>query len=662
MAVVSARGLRRFARAALVCCLLWPLTHEASAWLAQTFVSKTVIVRVEVVVLDKDRQPVKGLTAGEFQVSDEGKPTPVSVFSTVDLPDGWGFPKSWMKDNPFAVAANDSDYPRLIVLVLDDAVIPADPHTAQSVRDIARMVLGQLRPSDLGAVFFSLNKSAVQNFTRDTAILESAVNRFGPGFVTFVAEPGAGGLDTDAHYYVASLATLRRAVKYLTDAPQGQKLIVHVSPGIPIDFTQLAPARAGQPMGQRDVQAALRTEQRLLFDEARRANISVYSIDPGGLKGIETYIATRLIARGVSAVNAFRVAHGKAVLNLDSLRDVADGTGGFAVVDTDDFRTGINALFYENQSFYVLGFVPSSTDTSQRERRLEVRLPDHPGFTVKARTRYRLDPQATNSFTGTRRLKEVIERPVPTRELPMRVWLGSFPRADQGDSSVLVAVSVQRPAVSARQTDTIELLTVALTADGVTRDSDRLTATLTLRPTSEPAVLEMLSQVNLKPGRYEFRLAAHDAALNTGSVYTDFDVPDLARLPLVLSSVAFAFIPPPAVVSTRRVENPLPVVPTTRREFSSQQRVEAFLRVYQSTRLLDDVTLTMTIRDEHDAPVFNKTELLGKAVFRHGASHSAASVQFSLPLTELPPGRYLATFDADRGSTRVQQIGAFVKR
>ena len=51
-----------------------------------TFRTGVDIVEVDVTVLDKNRQPVRGLTAGDFTILERGKPQPIVAFSAIDVP------------------------------------------------------------------------------------------------------------------------------------------------------------------------------------------------------------------------------------------------------------------------------------------------------------------------------------------------------------------------------------------------------------------------------------------------------------------------------------------------------------------------------------------------------------------------------------------------
>ena len=62
-----------------------------------TFRAGVDLVDVEVSVLDKNRLPVRGLTASDFTVLEEGSPRPVVAFTAVDLPPRIMPPAPWME-------------------------------------------------------------------------------------------------------------------------------------------------------------------------------------------------------------------------------------------------------------------------------------------------------------------------------------------------------------------------------------------------------------------------------------------------------------------------------------------------------------------------------------------------------------------------------------
>jgi Ca-activated chloride channel family protein len=73
----------------------------------------------------------------------------------------------------------------------------------------------------------------------------------------------------------------------------------------------------------------------------------------------------------------------------DSLRVLAELTGGIAVVNTNDHSKALKRIDAETSDYYVLGYYSTNPDPLQRTRRIEVRV-KRPGVNVWSRTSYTL--------------------------------------------------------------------------------------------------------------------------------------------------------------------------------------------------------------------------------------------------------------------------------
>jgi hypothetical protein len=80
------RPKRRLAFASLFA-LVWPLQIDASGQdrSVQSFATRTDIITVDVVVLDKAGRPVRGLREGDFTVREDGRPQEIVAFEARDL-------------------------------------------------------------------------------------------------------------------------------------------------------------------------------------------------------------------------------------------------------------------------------------------------------------------------------------------------------------------------------------------------------------------------------------------------------------------------------------------------------------------------------------------------------------------------------------------------
>ena len=86
----------------------------------------------------------------------------------------------------------------------------------------------------------------------------------------------------------------------------------------------------------------------------------------------------------------------------------------------------------------------------------------------------------------------------------------------------------------------------------------------------------------------------------------------------------------------------LPVTPTTRRTFRTDEAAEVFLRLYQSGGGAGDVTMSLRIADGRGEGIIQGSEGVAGAGFASGA----ADWRFVLPLDRLAPGEYLLTIEA----------------
>ena len=162
--------------------------------------------------------------------------------------------------------------------------------------------------------------------------------------------------------------------------------------------------------------------------------------------------------------------------------------------------------------------------------------------------------------------------------------------------------------------------------------------------------------MRLPPGRHRLRAAATSRRLGTsGSVFVDVDVPDFQNAPLALSGLVVHADPAWTAVGSRRaVLSILPLVPTTRRDFTATDRVTALLRVYRSGRDLSVlVTLTTTVLD-------GKGVQVGEAVQTVGAVQ-ASDISIDLGRFPLGPGPHLLTVEARAGRDTVRRQLTFTR-
>jgi len=695
------------------CSVLAGLTLLTAAGLlaqAPQFRATVDLLRLDVSVLDKKtRLPVRGLTAADFTILEDGHPQTVAAFSFIEIPDAppapivEGHSVSWMRDVAPDVQTNASSAKpdsRLIVLLLDDAMIPFDPWIIQQTRKAARSVIDKLSPSDRVAVVLTAESVHAQDFTGDRERLLAAVERMRPGYATYsfgwddYAPSGPQTLlDKDIGLREASLETLFAVGDALIAASDRRKMLVYISPGIPANPGWAATPRLadGSLLASYEANKKIVSDLPELFRRLRSANVTVYPIDPTGIAGMGAVVSMALEKAGVhgsASVDPLTGQTGKgaksgappdpgafghfeATQDLNFLLAAAENTGGRAVVNTDDVEPGIRAMFAENKSFYLLGYQPPSSNRPGSLHRLQVRV-SRPDVDVRTRSGYtmpeteKLDPRRPPPSPATKATAGLLQDgTLPLRAVAAAVaWVPKLvvdpalvragaPEPPDAHAEVAIVLGLERPALTRPIIDSVDVQIAAFTPDGVARGRTDQLATVTVRPATidQPVRYEALSHISLKPGRYQLRIGAYSAVSDiAGSVYADVEVPDFSKLPLSLSGVLISTEPSLPSAPRDTLAALVPLVPTAERTFHKLDRVSAFVRVFQGgSNPAAAVALQVRVVDERGSSVVSKTETISSD--RFGQPSHAADYRFEMPMLMFSRGQYLLTFEATAGKT-----------
>jgi VWFA-related protein len=670
------------------------------------FRSSVDIVHLDVSVFDKSRRPVLGLTQADFTVLEDGKPQTVSVFSEVDVPDAEEPPAKWMKVVSPDVRSNDLRDSRLFVIVLDDALIPGDQRMQNNAKDIVHQIVDKLGPTDMAAIVLTGDNRNTQDFTNDHARLLAVLDKFSPGLASYTfgkdapleGGGGGGGLtagkmppppNTDVYFYESAVGTLRNVADFLVAVPQRRKSLIWVSPGVPLDFETTAPALAGpgSSMADKEAMSRLVDDVQEVFRRAQRANVAVYPIDPSGLGGMEQYIFSRVTGK-MPGPAAMDFAHRQATNQLEFVSTMAENTGGRATVNTNDYKEGIAQVFRENSAYYLLGFQPTNGKADGNLRRIQVKV-NRPDAEVRARTGY-YAPEAvkvteTAKSASASPLATALASLLPNPDMPMQVTVAPFARValpepaqdknakkdkskdNKATSTVAITLGARQRArddsATARVVEDVELLASAFTPEGTSRGSTRQTAHITLRQGATGEFgYEVVTKIDLPPGRYELRLATYSGTLEkTGSVFTDVVVPDFTAAPLSLSGVVVNRTPAIPSGPKDALRPLLPFQPTSNRDFGVGDKVAMFVRVYQGGKAkLAPVAINVKILDSADKAVFDKTDTLDVARFE--TATRAADYTVPVEPVSLKPGPYVITFTATLGKDTAKRDVMFMVR
>jgi VWFA-related protein len=645
----------------------------SQAWLAAqdpavppAFKTVVELVQIDVSVLDGQRQPVRGLTAADFTVLEDGQPRPIRVFETVQLPARASTAGAvWEAASSSAVATNQVGMQDgRLVFILMDRTIPVGQPTLTATK-IATAAVEALGPADLAAVV-TTSGGLPQTLTANRARLIAALNRgdWSTG-ISPEQEAVTGKLDplSDGRCLcgICVLDTVTRLADAVRNAPRRSKVLLFIGNSLIVQAGPRAPSLdTGCEFPLRDARATM-------FKALERSHLTVHSIDPAGLVSL---------APSGGALGGKPGQDGPAVrrqmlqntindhlVNQGSLRILPELTGGRTVMNTNAPETKVPEIFQESVAYYVIGYEPGRT-LREGTRSIKVNVARSGVQVSTMRSIAASVPDlsaASKPFTrAPSPLEGALSGILPVARVPLDLTAAAFASVNGPDAFVSVSVN----AASFRETGGASFpLDFGVTVlDQRSRQvaSAKQTSTVTLPGDAATArIIELQSHVTLRPGDYELRAAvAHRGTGLASSVFAQLAIPPFADVPLSLSNL---------ILGTReREEGPadaatplIPIVPTTQRTFRRGDRVWSFMQVYQGTERKDElqaVAVRTTVVDERDRPVYDRALTLTPAEF----VRRRADVRIILPLTNLPAGRYVFRIDATLGQRTASRGVPFI--
>jgi VWFA-related protein len=647
------------------------------------FRGRTDLVQVDVSVLDGKRRPVRGLTAGDFTILEDGTPRDIQAFTEVDLPDRIP-PRngSWMREVPSDVATNQiaQEEGRLVIVLLD-RTIPAGEPTV-TARRTAAAVINQLGPADLGAVV-STSNGAVQNLTSDRSRLLRALDR--SDLSTDISdeakeiESSVFGLtgrtwsalnDPRCPCGLCVLDTITRVADALQSTSGRRKLLFFIG-------SDLMLQAAGSPGGaSNDIgcEKRLSDAREAMFTAVDRANLTIHSLDPLGLANVGPVTRSSSTLRVRDVGPATTASTNSNLLRQGNLQVLPDRTGGRAVLNTNGPDLAVPGILHESDSYYLIGFRSADSTANGKFHRITVKTARR-GLDVRARSGYTAptaDSRAAPASAGAAvpaPAREALTGLLPEGATPLELNAATFAGPEAQRAALVLTVGVgafasePSAATAAAPRGPLEIVAAAFDTGGRPKGVARQTVDLSW-PEGTPGVerrFDALSRLDLPPGEYEIRVAVSGAA-HVASVFTYVKIPPFATAPLSLSNLVIGATAGTLTAPRDFLSTLLPVVPTARRAFARDDRAVVFFRIYQGTAgsaPLAPVELRSSIVDAGGAVVAGSTSALDAAQFSDGRT---TDQYLELPLGTLVPGDYLLKVETTMGVRTAGRAIRFVVR
>jgi VWFA-related protein len=642
---------------------------------------RSQIVIETVVVKDKKGNPVDGLTAKDFTVTEDGVPQKVrfceqqSMPSTLsDVPVTSSRPEDITLYNRLARSQITPEGPgdvrykdhRLLALYFDmTAMRPADQLRALSAAE--KFIRTQMTTSDLVSImrYSGGSVDVLQDFTADRnrllSILETLVVGEGQGSAETVddassADTGAAFGQDDSQFNIFNtdrqLSALQTAARMLGQLNEKKSLIYFAS---------------GLRLNGVDNEAQLQAT----VDAAIRAGVSFWPIDARGL------VAQAPLGDATqgSAGNAGMYSGAAALAtttNLqqsqDTLFSLAGDTGGKALLDYNDLTKGIVQAQQAITNYYILEYYPTNTALDGRFRRVKISVnPD-----LAAKLDYRQGYFAGKEFSKfttvdkERQLEDALMLGDPITDLTIAIEINYF-QLNRAEYFVPIVVKIpgrelalaKRGGAEHTLIDFVGEIKDVYGGTTVTNVRDNVNIKLSDATASELAKqpIEYEAGFTLLPGKYMIKfLARDDETGRIGTYQTTFVIPNLnkeeKRVPI--SSV---------VLSGQRVDlknaiynaakakdqekeatvNPLvqdgkKLIPSVTRVFSKGRDFYVYLQAYQQGAGDTKPLVAFVSFYQGQTKVFETQPM---AVTRASTSRlGTVPLSFSIGLSQLPAGQY----------------------
>ncbi len=737
-------ALRRIAPAAalltlaLFAWMAWPSTRAQQAPAAAqqsptgapaVLRAESRLVRVDVVVTDKKGNYVRDLTAKDFHVFDNDKEQSIVNFSfgsssTNESPDRH-YLVLFFDDSTMSIG----DQPRARKAALQFIDANVGPDRAIAVVDFAgTLKIAQNFTADAG-----LLKKAAGTYTTS----------LGPDrtfAASTISSPGAPSiLSAEDDFAVHNLfMAIRSLAKNLAGIP-GRKSLVLFTDGFPITPEQqgeieatisicnqsnvaiypldvrglVSSARNQQPptpqASARDMQVAKDTELRQ-FESQPRLVLASYPSEPaqkggggnaggggsrggtgtGGTTQPPATIGTSGGSTGVYTSPAFTQTNPQMLLptlpdtgatNQTVLDELANGTGGFPIYNTNDLLGGLSKIAEEQNEYYLLGY--SSPDIPDNAcHRVHVKV-DRGGTSVRSRTGYcnappkdmlagqpiekELEARASGAgkeniggsletpfvYSGPNRARVNVALDFPSSAIDFSKDKGKY----HGELNVLGIAYGPSNTVAARF------------SDHVTFDFEKEE----WKGFTEKPILHYDNQFEIPSGQYRVTVVISTGGQNFGKYENQIAIDSFDGKQFAMSAIALSNQIQPAsgldsATAAELLADRIPLVaqgmeilPSGSNRFSKSDKVALYAQVYDP-----DLANSNPASLQFVYRVVNTQT--GETVFSTGAVDAEKFIQkgnpvvplgLSVPIDQLPPGPYridIQAFDAQGSKTPIRSV------
>jgi len=386
---------------------------------------QVTVVNVDVYVRDTKGNPVTGLTKDDFKVFQDGVEMPITNFAayTEEV-----FRDRWQRaarpsPGPTPVPEPEVEIKPIWVVIYVDNENVKPLERNRVLRRVREWIRRTLRPPmQAMVVAYEKRLKVIQPFTSDPREVNSALRS--------LRTHTAGGVDrasrrreiidlmrefqtqererpnegynyreykNHAYRLIASFAdeevnnlrfslgALREMISMMAGLP-GRKSVIYVSDGLPMTPGADLVFEYAAVFHDSSLLSLLSRYERSeefqsLVSFANGLGVRFYTVETKGLKLEGGITAEDRYTADIQTISVTEHNY------QDSLRYLADGTGGLAVVNTNDVLPGLMNISKDFFTYYSLGYRINASG-ADKVHRIEVKCPTHPEYRLRYRRRF----------------------------------------------------------------------------------------------------------------------------------------------------------------------------------------------------------------------------------------------------------------------------------
>ena len=525
------------------------------------------VIEVPVTVVDSSGNPVRGLTAANFELLDQGKKREISSFDKIDF----STTESVSAISPLNPAA------RRTFLLLFDLGFSGPNSLVRAQEAARRFVKESVQPRDLvgvGTIDVDRGFRLLGAFTTDRELVASAINdpmrykgsdplQIANQTVAFQApeENAAGGAaagggkgamaDQEQREMAQQMKKVneqaaRQRIQKQVDtlgllastlkAVPGRKQVILLSEGFDAKYLEGRDARASQETAT-DNEAVLHGQTWMVDNDARYGNTASLTILDRMAQAFRSsdVVLHAIDIQGVRVQND--VVSGATINSNQGLFSLSRPTGGEVFQNSNDLKNSFSRMLHQQEVVYVLGFqAPAVKPGSFHE--LKVKLVNVPGGRISHRAGYF---EAGGETPGERTLSnaEIIVNDIPQDDVHVAALAAPF-LMPGGNPQVPVILDINgNDLVKTAKNNIVsaEIYIYAFDSDGVVRDRLYQRLTLDLKKVGDKlhaAGLRYYGTLSLPPGTYAVKSLVRASDEKRGFARVDVNVPkanEVAVLP-----------------------------------------------------------------------------------------------------------------------------------